>query len=359
MLAVVVLFTLALYGLISNIADGLAAVDESCGYLSGGDVSTCELNRNNTAALALSIWLAVGASGMTSLIAVFHVMTARVSFLMSFACSLLPIGVLALSKFDEGRTPFHISSFVLTLSAIAAVSATTVIFGLEFMITQDSDAGNYLERLASKRAAQYLKDGTEYKGMPLKKKLVIGVLGALPCQFILGVLFMYLTVIFNLFAVYDTDQWKVLVTLVAFAMKVAGNKGLLKIAAAGRPWLTDFNLFTYEFVTATLLRVLQVSWGGERVCAVRNDRSERAARNDRRETGSKRATLNVTIRSHHRPICSHVCVAAAVHPERARRAAHVPVLRRRRGVRAPFLLQPLRGDGDEDEPQGHDRRAAV
>jgi len=88
-LAVVVLFTLALYGLISNIADGLAAVDESCGYHSGGDVSTCELDRNNTAALALSIWLAVGASGMTSLIAVFHVMIARVSFLMSFACSLL------------------------------------------------------------------------------------------------------------------------------------------------------------------------------------------------------------------------------------------------------------------------------
>jgi len=42
------------------------------------------------------------------------------------------------------------------LSAIAAVSATTVVFGLEFMITPDSNAGNYLERLASKRAAQYL-----------------------------------------------------------------------------------------------------------------------------------------------------------------------------------------------------------
>ena len=54
-------------------------------------------------------------------------------------------------------------------------------------------------------------------------------------------------------------------TLLAFSIKVLGNKGMLKIVAGGRPWLTDFNLFFCEFATATLLRVLQLSIPNEHI----------------------------------------------------------------------------------------------
>jgi len=46
---------------------------------------------------------------------------------------------------------------------------------LEFISNTESDTVSYLERLAAKRAAQYwyLADGTEFKGMSLKKKFKI------------------------------------------------------------------------------------------------------------------------------------------------------------------------------------------
>jgi len=40
---------------------------------------------------------------------------------------------------------------------------------------------------------------------------------------------------------------------------------VLKMVEGGRPWLTAFNLFAYEFATATLLRVLQLSIPNEHI----------------------------------------------------------------------------------------------
>jgi len=108
-------------------------------------------------------------------------------------------------------------------------------------------------------------NSTEYNGMSLQKKLTIGVLGALPAFFVLGMIMMYVTVVFRGFGAYTGDLWKVFVTLLAFGIKVAGNKGLLKIVGGGRPWMTDFNLFFYEFATATLLRILQLSIPNEHI----------------------------------------------------------------------------------------------
>ena len=107
--------------------------------------------------------------------------------------------------------------------------------------------------------------GREHRLVHYKKKLAIGVLGALPTFFLLGVMMLYVTVVFRAFGAYTNDRWKVFVTLVAFGIKVLGNKGMLKLVAGGRPWTTDCNIFIYEFVSATLLRVLQLSIPNEHI----------------------------------------------------------------------------------------------
>jgi hypothetical protein len=75
----------------------------------------------------------------------------------------------------------------------------------------------------------------------------------------------YVTVVFKGFGAYTSDLWKVFVTLLVFGIKVLGNKGMLKLVAGGRQWATDYNLFVYEFATATLLRVLQLSIPNEHI----------------------------------------------------------------------------------------------
>ena len=119
----------------------------------------------------------------------------------------------------------NVSSTGFALWTLAVSSAAFTIFAVEFINDQESESGSYIERLAGKRAAQLLTDGTEYKGMSLKKKITIGVLGALPSFFVLGIMMLYVTVVFRGFVAYNNDSWKVFVTLVAFGIKVLGNKG--------------------------------------------------------------------------------------------------------------------------------------
>jgi len=197
-----------------------------------------------------------------SLFLVFHAVNgARAHVLVWCTVAMVPVGVLVFVEVGGGI----ISSIGLAIWGVAIASITLTTFMLEFVNNQESDTGSYVERLAGKRADQYLADGTEYKGMSLRKKLTIGLLGGLPSFFVLGMLMMYITVVLRGFSAYTSDLWKVFVTLLAFGIKVLGNKGMLKIAAGQRPWMTDFNLFFYEFAFATLLRVLQLSIPNENI----------------------------------------------------------------------------------------------
>jgi len=117
---------------------------------------------------------------------------------------------------------------------------------LEFIGSQESDTGPYLERLTGKRAAQYLADGTEYKGVSLKKKLTIGMLGALPLFFVMGMMMLYVTVVFRGFGAYNYDLWKMFVTLIAFGIKVLRVKhviwGLITLSSRpNQPWLRSLS----------------------------------------------------------------------------------------------------------------------
>ncbi|GMH70487.1 hypothetical protein TrST_g3911 [Triparma strigata] len=69
------------------------------------------------------------------------------------------------------------------------------------------------------------------------------------------------TGVVQLFQLSDRTYWKVLVTLLALAIKVCGNKGLLILLSRNtpKPWLCDLTLFVYEYATALMCRILQMS----------------------------------------------------------------------------------------------------
>jgi len=271
-LGVVFVLTVAIFGVVKNIENRLAGVEEEFWiHNNNTEAALVEIEdfeeelaeeETNAAALALAVWAAGGFGCMISLSALFHnVNGVRAHVLVWCTCAMIPVGAIIFVEVGGGS----ISGTGLALWTIAATSACLSIFMIEFINNQESETGSYLERLASKRATQYIADGTEYKGVSLKKKLVIGILGALPTFSVLAMMMLYVTVVFRALGVYTSDLWKVLVTILAFGIKVAGNKGMLKLVAGGRPWMTDANLFAYEFVTATLLRVLQLSIPNERI----------------------------------------------------------------------------------------------
>ena len=102
--------------------------------------------------------------------------------LMWCTLAMVPVGVLVFVEVGGGS--FSSTGLSLSLSGAVRSSRQPLLFSCS------------LERLAGKRAAQYLADGTEYKGMSLKKKLAIGVLGALPSFFVVGMMMMYVTIVF-------------------------------------------------------------------------------------------------------------------------------------------------------------------
>jgi hypothetical protein len=80
-----------------------------------------------------------------------------------------------------------------------------------------------------------------------------------PVLFIYAIALLYIIVIFELFDAVDSVTGKLVVTGAAFCFKVGGNKVMLKLIQGYPPWIIDSMLFNYEFLTALLLRVLQLS----------------------------------------------------------------------------------------------------
>ena len=68
-------------------------------------------------------------------------------------------------------------------------------------------------------------------------------------------------VIFGIYNSSDSNLWKASVSVLALVVKVIGNKGQLKLVeiAGVPPWIGDAMLFSYEYSTALLCRILQLS----------------------------------------------------------------------------------------------------
>ncbi|GMI36517.1 hypothetical protein TeGR_g6066 [Tetraparma gracilis] len=62
-----------------------------------------------------------------------------------------------------------------------------------------------------------------------------------------------------MFQLYEGVWWKIFVTALALAIKIGGNKALLGLMGALPMWGSDSQLYQYEFSTALIVRILQLS----------------------------------------------------------------------------------------------------
>jgi hypothetical protein len=147
--------------------------------------------------------------------------------------------------------------------AVLSSSFCIVLMVLELVDNKESESGAYLVALAGSRAANLLLDDgtTAVAKLSFRKRLRIGLKSVIPSMFTICILMLYVTVVFALFGLFDNSAWKVAVTVLALAIKVVGNKCVVVLLSTGSmpAWTADFQLFNYEFTTAILLRVLQLS----------------------------------------------------------------------------------------------------
>ncbi|GMH81155.1 hypothetical protein TrST_g11755 [Triparma strigata] len=153
--------------------------------------------------------------------------------------------------------PMH--NLLASAVSIACGAAGVVLFVNDWINENQDDEGVLKDRVAFKRAKALLKGEADFTRMSGSKKWKSLAILSIPIFFIYGVILGYIIAIFGLFQAFDSVTWKLFVTLVAFVLKVAGNKVMLKLVAGQRVWVADSLLFSYEFATALLLRVLQMS----------------------------------------------------------------------------------------------------
>jgi len=224
------------------------------------DVLDDERNRAAAVVCAVYFWISFGV--YFSLFLIFHTINARrLHFVVPAFMWGFPLSLHLVSK--QGGV--HISSAIAVVCGATYATATSVVLALGIKIDHEAESGAYLVRLAGKRAARLRIDGTQYRAASRAKLVFVGMAAALPSFFLLVSISSYAAVIFWAFALHDSIGWTVFVTMAAFAVKVAGNKGMIKLVSRQRPWVADVNLFVFEFVTATLLRVLQLSIPSEHV----------------------------------------------------------------------------------------------
>ena len=102
-----------------------------------------------------------------------------------------------------------------------------------------------------------------------KKRLKTAIVTVGPALFIMGMIVIYTTLIFALYNANSSNAWKAAISAFALFVKVAGNKAEIKlIEYVGDSmvfWIGDGCLFGYEFATALLCRVLQLSIPSQQV----------------------------------------------------------------------------------------------
>ena len=276
-LAVVTLMTTVLYSFIAHLSGILAESSfEKSGEAQFGpnNYTVAELvanedfedalgnERNRNAAVVCALYASVFYAFFSVLLIVFHTITdIRVIVGGTVIMSVYAPTLYLLSKVGGVYLTNNIVSMIGIFLATMSAAATS----LGIKMDHESESGAYLVRLAGKRAARLRIDGTNYRAASRRKLARVGALTTLPLFCILLTMALYPTLMFWAFSLYDNAGWTVLVTLTAFAVKVAGNKGMLTLVARQRPWAADATLFAYELVTATLLRVLQLSIPDEHV----------------------------------------------------------------------------------------------
>jgi hypothetical protein len=191
-----------------------------------------------------------------ALIAVFLNMRSRKTYFLMWTPFVIAM-MTVLLLYEYGGD--HINGMAFSISLMMLGCGSAGIIGYVFFSESDDDNGRSPYSLAVKRASTRLLKGKEYEGKTRKQKLIAGMLITLPGFFTYGVQIIMILAVFWLFRTGDSTEWKVFVTMLALGIKVAGNKAMLLLVGKLAPWIVDINLYNYEFSTALLFRMLQLS----------------------------------------------------------------------------------------------------
>jgi hypothetical protein len=199
---------------------------------------------------------------------------ARSYLLLLIPLAVLMGGLFLFFEFNEGA---HVNGRVLGGCFVVQVAFTLGALGFSaYTEYEDLKNGPQVLSLAAARAEHTLSTGEERQKRKLAERLKLGLITCLPTFFIGGVLLLLVVGVFELFQLNESIGWKLLVTGLALAIKIIGNKTLLGLVGGLQAWVADENLYLYESATSTLVRVLQLSLPDEDtaqkiglLCAVR------------------------------------------------------------------------------------------
>ena len=202
----------------------------------------------------------LGGSGFFISVSMFALFSSMTTF--SIATVLLmgmPVLFVGTAGFFNPAIFTQISGYSVNVIFIFLCATITITYTYRYI--SDKEHGfNYLHILATKAALRRSEGKTDRRERTFKEMLKISVLASLPTSFILFVCLAYVAGVVQLFQLSDRTYWKVLVTLLALAIKVGGNKCLLTILSRNtpKPWLCDLTIFVYEYATALMCRILQM-----------------------------------------------------------------------------------------------------
>ncbi|GMI14713.1 hypothetical protein TrVE_jg3770 [Triparma verrucosa] len=151
------------------------------------------------------------------------------------------------------------NGFVLGMVFIAASSLMAAALGYFYATESYKADGRDQLNFASKRAKHLLEHGADLKPKTRHQKAKVALITVLPNLFIYGVLMLLAIGTFVLYNAHESTLWKVAVTVLALVVKIAGNKALIGLVGGLPMWIVDWDLYTYEFGTALILRILQLS----------------------------------------------------------------------------------------------------
>ncbi|GMI44749.1 hypothetical protein TrCOL_g7078 [Triparma columacea] len=208
------------------------------------------------------------------------------TFLVILSCTATWIGQTFVGLFFRVKKPLVLAMVMLTYySVVVAIPVLPYTFGVEYidstvLIVIFCFAAGLGTALMTDTARKYHNLDTSWvaadaartrfegtnedpAATPLSRahRAKVAFIIALPVTFILVVIAIYSLGIFRIYNASDSSAAKAAVAVLGLLIKVTGNKGLLVILNLGDlpSWMQDITMFQYEYATALLCRIMQLS----------------------------------------------------------------------------------------------------
>jgi hypothetical protein len=263
MLSLVALFATSAFLVVKTVE--LTLVGGRKGEKVGGGAEKDEgADGNSKVALLLFLWSA----GSSTILHCFVAFGVNLRYLRSYAAAIAPfVAMLAVLLGAMRGGTRNIDSIPLSFSYIFVASLNAGGVGYAFFTEKDRDDGKSPLFLAATKA-KHAMDGTVFRPKSRKGRIKAGAALIIPNLFVYATLMFLILVIFWAFQATDIMWVKVLVVFVAFIIKVVGNKLFLGLLRRLVMWVVDGELYLYEYSTALLLRILQLSIPDEHTATV-------------------------------------------------------------------------------------------